>query len=155
MTESKERSETLMNGVKVANGVQSHSISSSSGNGPSAWSTPGSAAFDFRSASSPNAQFHVSQALRTIWLTALQGDTVTCPTASMLLATQNCTLQDDVFQEDPTTNSLEAFIVEMTGKEAGLFVISGTMGNQLSIRTALGGPPHSVLTDARSHVYGW
>ena len=73
----------------------------------------------------------------------------------MLLATQSCTLQDDVFQEDPTTNSLEACIAEMTGKEAGLFVISGTMGNQLSIRTALGGPPHSVLTDARSHVYGW
>ena len=83
------------------------------------------------------------------------GDTVTSPTASMLAATQNCTLQDDVFQEDPTTNSLEAYIADMTGKEAGLFIISGTMGNQLSIRTALGGPPHSVLADARSHVYGW
>ncbi|KAM0802417.1 l-allo-threonine aldolase [Usnea florida] len=115
----------------MAHRVTDHSISSSSGNGPNAWSTPGSAAFDFRS------------------------DTVTSPTASMLLATQSCTLQDDVFQEDPTTNSLEACIAEMTDKEAGLFVISGTMGNQLSIRTALGGPPHSVLTDARSHVYGW
>ncbi len=73
----------------------------------------------------------------------------------MLLATRDCTLQDDVFQEDPTTNSLEAYIAGMTGKEAGLFVMSGTMGNQLSIRTALGGPPHSVLADARSHVYGW
>lgn len=73
----------------------------------------------------------------------------------MLLATHNCTLQDDVFQEDPTTNSLEAYVADMTGKEAGLFVMSGTMGNQLSIRTALGGPPHSVLADARSHVYGW
>ena len=73
----------------------------------------------------------------------------------MLLATQNCTLQDDVFKEDPTTNSLEVYIADMTGKEAGLFVISGTMGNQLSIRTALGGPPHSVLADERSHVYGW
>ena len=83
------------------------------------------------------------------------GDTVTTPTASMLLATQNCTLQDDVFQEDPTTNSLEAYITDMTGKEAGLFVISGTMGNQLSVRTALGGPPHSILADTRSHVYAW
>ena len=73
----------------------------------------------------------------------------------MLLATQKCTLQDDVFREDPTTNSLEAYITDMTGKEAGLFVISGTMGNQLSVRMALGGPPHSVLADARSHVYVW
>ena len=73
----------------------------------------------------------------------------------MLLATQNCTLQDDVFREDPTTNALEAYITDMTGKEAGLFVISGTMGNQLSVRTALGGPPHSILADSRSHVYVW
>ena len=155
MTESKQRLETLTNGVKVANGVPNHSISSSSGHGPNAWSAPGSAAFDFRSASSPSPRIPITQALDAIKLTTLPGDTVTSPTASMLFATQNCTLQDDVFQEDPTTNSLEACIAEMTGKEAGLFVMSGTMGNQLSIRTALGGPPHSVLTDARSHVYGW
>ena len=85
----------------------------------------------------------------------LTGDTVTSPTPSMLSATQHCTLLDDVFGEDPTTNSLESYIAELTGKEAALFVISGTMGNQLSIRTALGGPPHSVLADARSHVIGW
>lgn len=83
------------------------------------------------------------------------GDTVTTPTASMLAATSSCTLFDDVFAEDPTTNDLEAFIAELTGKEAALFVTSGTMGNQLSIRTALGGPPHSVLADSRSHVIGW
>lgn len=73
----------------------------------------------------------------------------------MLAATQSCTLLDDVFGEDPSTNDLETYIAEMTGKEAALFVISGTMGNQLSIRTALGGPPHSVVADARSHVIGW
>lgn len=127
MTESKQRPEAVTNGHKTANRMLAPSIA----DGPNAWSTPGSAAFDFRS------------------------DTVTSPTASMLLATQKCTLQDDVFQEDPTTNSLEAYVADMTGKEAGLFVISGTMGNQLSVRTALGGPPHSVLADARSHVYGW
>ncbi|MCJ1451769.1 hypothetical protein MMC28_002109 [Mycoblastus sanguinarius] len=98
---------------------------------PNVWTTPGTAAFDFRS------------------------DTVTSPTASMLTATQNCTLLDDVFQEDPTTLDLEAYVAEMTGKEAGLFVISGTMGNQFSIRTHLTQPPHSVLADARSHVIGW
>lgn len=131
MTENKQESDVVKNGSKMANGALASSTKSSSKDGLNAWSTPGSAAFDFRS------------------------DTVTSPTASMLLATQHCTLQDDVFQEDPTTNSLEAYIAGMTGKEAGLFVISGTMGNQLSIRTALGGPPHSVLTDARSHVYAW
>jgi len=83
------------------------------------------------------------------------GDTVTSPTTSMLAATSSCTLLDDVFAEDPTTNSLEAYMAEMTGKEAALFVISGTMGNQLSIRTALGGPPHSVIADSRSHIIGW
>ena len=73
----------------------------------------------------------------------------------MLAATQSCTLLDDVFAEDPTTCSLESYIADMTGKEAALFVISGTMGNQLSIRTALGGPPHSLLADSRSHIIGW
>ena len=73
----------------------------------------------------------------------------------MLAATQSCTLLDDVFAEDPTTISLENYIADLTGKEAGLFVVSGTMGNQLSIRTALGGPPHSILADARSHVIEW
>lgn len=153
MTESKQRPETVTNGNKTANGVVAPSTTTSSKDGLNAWSTPGSAAFDFRSAPSPHT--HLPQALNTTKLTASLGDTVTSPTASMLLATQECTLQDDVFQEDPTTNSLEAYIADMTGKEAGLFVTSGTMGNQLSVRTALGGPPHSVLTDARSHLYGW
>ena len=73
----------------------------------------------------------------------------------MLEATKSCTLLDDVFAEDPTTISLESLIAEMTGKEAALFVTSGTMGNQLSIRTALGGPPHSILADSRSHIIEW
>lgn len=73
----------------------------------------------------------------------------------MLAATQHCTLLDDVFREDPTTLSLESHIASLTGKDAALFVISGTLGNQLSVRTHLGGPPHSILADARSHVIAW
>lgn len=73
----------------------------------------------------------------------------------MLAAIQNTTLLDDVFHEDPTTNSLEAYIADMTGHEAALLVLSGTMGNQLAIRTHLTQPPHSVLADARSHIIGW
>jgi threonine aldolase len=80
---------------------------------------------------------------------------VTSPTSSMLAATQHCTLLDDVFQEDPTTLSLESFIADLTGQEASLFVISGTMGNQLSVRTHMGGPPHSIIADAKSHVLEW
>ncbi|KAL9607018.1 MAG: hypothetical protein Q9167_008028, partial [Letrouitia subvulpina] len=92
------------------------------------WSSPGPAVFDFRS------------------------DVVTTPTPSMLRSIQQTTLLDDVFREDPTTLSLEAFVADLTGKEAGLLVLSGTMGNQLAIRAHLAQPPHSVLADYRSHI---
>ena len=71
----------------------------------------------------------------------------------MLAAVQKCTLKDDVFREDPTTMELEAHIAKMTGKESGLFVVSGTMGNQLALRSLLTQPPHSVLCDLRSHIW--
>ncbi|KAF8864391.1 hypothetical protein BDZ45DRAFT_614032 [Acephala macrosclerotiorum] len=96
-----------------------------------AWSAPGPAAFDFRS------------------------DVVTTPTPSMLAAVQNTTLLDDVFMEDPTTISLEAHMATITSHEASLFVLSGTMGNQLAIRSHLTQPPHSVLCDYRAHILEW
>ncbi|TVY29750.1 Aldolase [Lachnellula hyalina] len=96
-----------------------------------AWSAPGPAAFDFRS------------------------DVVTSPTASMLAAITNTTLLDDVFVEDPTTNDLEAHLASRTEHEAALFVLSGTMGNQLAIRAHLTQPPHSVLCDYRAHILEW
>lgn len=92
------------------------------------WSTPGPASFDFRS------------------------DVVTTPTPRMLEAIASTTLLDDVFQQDPTTNNLETFIADLTGKEGALLVLSGTMGNQVSIRTHLQGPPHSVVADHRAHI---
>lgn len=92
------------------------------------WATPGSAAFDFRS------------------------DTITTPTAAMLTAITATTLLDDVYQEDPTTNALQEWIANMTGKEEGLLVMSGTMGNQVAIRAHLAGPPHAVLCDHRGHI---
>ena len=73
----------------------------------------------------------------------------------MLNAIASTSLLDDVFQDDPTTNNLEAFIADLTGKEAALLVLSGTMGNQVSIRTQLLAPPHSVVTDYRSHILEW
>jgi len=73
----------------------------------------------------------------------------------MLAAIERATLGDDVFLDDKDTTDLEAFIAELTGFPAALLVVSGTMGNQLSIRTHLGGPPHSIVADARSHIIGW
>ena len=70
----------------------------------------------------------------------------------MLAAITSTTLLDDVFQSDPTTNNLENFLADLTGKDAALLVLSGTMGNQVSIRTHLLAPPHSVLTDHRAHI---
>ena len=86
------------------------------------------------------------------------GDVTTRPTPAMLeslISLKDGGLGDDVFREDETTNSLEAFIAELTGFPAALLVMSGTMGNQLSIRTHLQGPPHSVVADSRSHIIGW
>lgn len=77
---------------------------------------------------------------------------MTTPTPDMLFAIQNTTLLDDVFEEDQTTIDLEAHVASLTGKEAALFVLSGTMGNQLALRSLLTRPPHGVLTDHRSHI---
>ncbi|KAJ3546929.1 hypothetical protein NM208_g1764 [Fusarium decemcellulare] len=82
----------------------------------------------------------------------LRSDTMTTPTASMLKAIQSCTLGDDVCQEDETTRELEAHVAALTGKEAGLFVLSGIMGNQVALRTHLNQFPQSVLCDSRSHI---
>ncbi|KAM3419321.1 hypothetical protein BST61_g5255 [Cercospora zeina] len=84
-----------------------------------------------------------------------RSDTITTPNSRMLEAIAATTLADDVFQEDPTTNELEALITRLTGKEAALFVLSGTMGNQVAIRTHLQGPPHSVVADHRAHIVEW
>lgn len=70
----------------------------------------------------------------------------------MLSAIASTTLLDDDFRQDTTTLDLESWIAELAGKEAGLLVLSGTMGNQLSIRTHLQCPPHGVLCDRRAHV---
>ena len=77
---------------------------------------------------------------------------MTTPTAAMLSAIQTTTLLDDVFQEDPTTTDLEAHVAALAGKEAGLFVLSGTMGNQVALRALLTQPPHSIICDHNSHI---
>jgi threonine aldolase len=70
----------------------------------------------------------------------------------MLEAICQTTLLDDVFNEDPTTNTLQSYVAERTQHEDALLVLSGTMGNQVAIRTHLTQPPHAVLCDHRSHI---
>jgi threonine aldolase len=70
----------------------------------------------------------------------------------MLEAIKHATLADDVFREDDTTNSLQEYIAQRTGHESGLLVMSGTMGNQVAIRTHLKQPPYSILCDHRAHI---
>ncbi|KAB8211186.1 pyridoxal phosphate-dependent transferase [Aspergillus parasiticus] len=82
----------------------------------------------------------------------LRSDTMTKPTISMLEAITQTTLLDDVFCEDPVTNDLQAYIAQRTNHEDALLVMSGTMGNQVAIRTHLVQPPYSVICDRRSHI---
>ncbi|KAL3459345.1 pyridoxal phosphate-dependent transferase [Aspergillus heterothallicus] len=81
-----------------------------------------------------------------------RSDVITTPTLGMLAAMATTSLGDDVFQEDETTMAFESLMASQCGHEAGAFVISGTMANQLAIRTLLTQPPSGVLVDARAHV---
>ena len=65
----------------------------------------------------------------------LRSDTVTRPTQAMREAMKYADVGDDVYKDDPTINALEAYAAKLTGKEAALFVPSGTFGNQLSLFT--------------------
>lgn len=82
----------------------------------------------------------------------LRSDTVTRPTKGMLKAMFNAEVGDDVFREDPTINELEAKAAKLFGKEAGLFCPSGTMANQIAIKTH-SNAPGEVICDQLSHVY--
>ncbi len=81
-----------------------------------------------------------------------RSDTVTLPTPEMREASYRAKLGDDVYGDDPTVNELEALGAEMLGKEAGLFVTSGTQGNAVSIlaHTQRG---DEIILEERSHIY--
>lgn len=84
----------------------------------------------------------------------LRSDTVTKPTAAMRTAMGAAEVGDDVYGEDPTVNRLEQRAAEVFGREAAIFVPTGTMGNQIAIRlhTQHG---QEVICEARSHVLDW
>ncbi|KAF5377458.1 hypothetical protein D9615_005174 [Tricholomella constricta] len=79
-------------------------------------------------------------------------DTVTAPTPEMYAYAALATIGDDVYH-DPSTTALETHMAQLTGKEAALFMPSGTASNQIAIRTHLRQPPYSVLCDHRAHTH--
>ena len=82
----------------------------------------------------------------------LRSDTVTHPTPAMREAMYRAEVGDDVFGDDPTVNRLQEMAAERVGKEAGLFVPSGTMGNLLALLTHCGRGTEVILGDM-SHTY--
>jgi len=82
----------------------------------------------------------------------LRSDTLTKPSPEMRRAMAEAEVGDDVYGEDPTVNRLEETVARLLGKEAALFVVSGTMGNQVAIRTHTQ-PNDEVILDAESHIF--
>jgi len=84
----------------------------------------------------------------------LRSDTVTKPTSAMRKAMAEAEVGDDVFGEDPTVNILQEKVARLLGKEASLFVPSGTMANQLSIKSHTQ-PGDEVIIESSSHPYNF
>ncbi|MGE5591890.1 MAG: GntG family PLP-dependent aldolase [Bacillota bacterium] len=82
----------------------------------------------------------------------LRSDTVTLPTEAMRRAMAEAEVGDDVYGEDPTVRRLEELGAEMVGKEAALFVPTGTMGNQVSVMTHTR-RGEEVILEAESHIF--
>lgn len=81
----------------------------------------------------------------------LRSDTVTRPTPAMRRAMSEAEVGDDVFGEDPTVNALEARAAELSGKQAALYVPSGTMGNQIAVAVHTS-PGQEVVCEEHSHI---
>lgn len=84
----------------------------------------------------------------------LRSDTVTKPTKDMRHAMINAVVGDDVFSEDPTVNRFQEKVANLFGFEAGLFVPSGVMGNQIAIKL-LTNPGDEVIIDQTGHVLNY
>lgn len=84
----------------------------------------------------------------------LRSDTVTRPTPEMRAAIAAAEVGDDVYGEDPTINLLEDRAAAIFGREAGLFVPTGTMGNQIALRL-LTQPGQEIICESRAHILDW
>jgi threonine aldolase len=86
------------------------------------------------------------------YLVDLRSDTVTIPSPAMRTAMARAEVGDDWYGDDPTVNRLQDRAAEITGKEAALFVPTGTMANQIALRFHFGGTGHLVVAESRAHV---
>jgi threonine aldolase len=84
----------------------------------------------------------------------LRSDTVTQPSPAMRRAIAEAVVGDDVFGDDPTVNRLERTVADLFGKEASLFVPSGTMGNQVALRT-LSRPGWELICERECHIINY
>jgi threonine aldolase len=84
----------------------------------------------------------------------LRSDTVTRPTPEMRLAIANAAVGDDVIDKDPTVEQLQALTAELLGKEAAVFMPSGTMTNQVAVRIHCK-PGDEFLCEAGCHIYNY
>src|SRR5450432_1685455 len=84
----------------------------------------------------------------------LRSDTVTRPTAGMRAAMAAAEVGDDVFGDDPTVNRLEERVAELLGKEAAVYVPSGTMSNQIAVNVHTQ-PGDELLCDLNCHIYNY
>src|SRR6184192_3298971 len=87
-------------------------------------------------------------------VTDLRSDTVTRPTPEMRRAMAGAEVGDDVYGEDPTVNRLEARAAEIFGREAAIFVPSGTMGNTIAVKIHTR-PGQEVICEQRAHIYNY
>ena len=84
----------------------------------------------------------------------LRSDTVTKPTPAMRRAMAEAEVGDDVYGEDPTVNLLQERAADLFGKEAALFVPSGTMGNQIAVKLHTN-PGDEIIMEERGHIYNF
>ena len=84
----------------------------------------------------------------------LRSDTVTQPSPGMREAIARADVCDDVYGEDPTVNRLQERVADLLGKEAALFVPSGTMGNQTCLKVHTR-PGDEVIAESGSHVFNY
>src|SRR5881227_874114 len=84
----------------------------------------------------------------------LRSDTVTKPTPEMRRAMAGAEVGDDVYGEDPTVNRLEARAAEIFGREAAIFVPSGTMGNTIAVKIHTR-PGQEVICEQRGHIFNY
>lgn len=84
----------------------------------------------------------------------LRSDTVTRPTPGMLEFMCKAEVGDDVFKEDPTINAFEQKVAKLFGQQAGLFVPSGTMSNQLCLNV-LTQPGEEIILDEYAHIFNY